>query len=782
MRYVKFFKSQLQNFINGVSDEQAARSTIPLHSRPHRKASTVDQTYADNEIFDDLATPQVAERYTQEDLKDFLNLYSTHTWTYRCVNTIATAAANVDFVFKQGKKIVDQDEVGGWLKQPNFFMTWYDLFETMWLHCELAGNSFWEIQRNPAGKVVNIFPLRPDRIEIVPDPKKRILKYRYNVNGTFIDYEPEEIIHFKYTDAKAEFWGISAASAARTTTTIDFYAVAWNKEFFQRGAEPGAVLESPETLTDLAYNRIMKVWNKRHRGKPHEIALLEEGMKYHQITSSHSDMQYLEGRAKNVNEIGGVYNVPPFYLNQEGGGPPNEQKKRFYQTNIIPKVTKFEKFLNAFLFEAEGYKIDFLTKSLPMIIEDEEIKSRIAQSNVTHGIWTQNEARRIEWDMEPKPWGDTWHQPVGLFDTLKPELRPVAGGMAGDEKKPGEKPPGDMPGNANVTSARAAGTHPSQVRAPREKADTGLTPISKMEMAEPRWDIAEEVDDWTEYMFWKQAAGPDEMVLRAQLAEFFEGQGERVLPRLAHNWPIHKADEGLSAEERRSIVETILKLLMDEKAEQGAMRSFMTPTAESMISKHGQVLLNTHGVSVPFVHTAPEVKQFMQDFTASQVRHITSTTREILKTQLLKAAEEGESIKAVLGRIRDVFSGDIAVQRAQKIARTELVTMSNGGRYLAAKQSGVFTKKRWVSEKLATTRKEPGGANHLVMHGIEKGMDEPFECSNRKGGVDLMLFPGADEGSAENVCNCVCVLRYKRTNAFDRLFDEKPTGAAGAVA
>lgn len=437
-------------FLTQLKSIFGRKKYIPLKKADQPKS-------APDDIFDDLQRPMVAERYTEATLQDFLNLYSSHTWVYRCANTIASACASTDFIFKQDGKEIPPEQYTGILKTPNFFMTWYDLIETTFLHLELAGNSFWEIQRMPGtGEIVNIFPLRPDRVEIVPDSKKRISHYVYTVNGVPVSYMPDEILHFKYSDAKAEFLGVPPCAAAQNTIMLDFYAVAWNKDFFNKGAEPGFVLETEHTLTDFAYQRLQKLWGKRHRGKAHEFALLEEGLKYKAVTSNHADMKYLEGRDKNAYEIAGTYNVPPFFLGLEGGGAPNEQKKRFYQGNIAPKLTKLERFLNSFLFASQGYRIDFLTKSMPMIIEDEKIKADLAQSNVSHGIWTINEARRIEWDLPPVPWGDSYFMPVGLYDVQKPETRPGAEF-------------GDMPGNAPVDSGERAGlSDPSQVRGPRE--------------------------------------------------------------------------------------------------------------------------------------------------------------------------------------------------------------------------------------------------------------------------------------------------------------------------
>jgi hypothetical protein len=253
------------------------------------------------------------------------------------------------------------------------------------------------------------------------------------------------------------------------------------------------------------------------------------------------------------------------------------------------------------------------------------------------------------------------------------------------------------------------------------------------------------ISDKTEYRIWKAQVEDDEKGLRVMFADYFRDQGERIASQLALHWPVQKAD---------SPADELVQRVFDLSQENGELRATLVPRAERLLLDYGKGLLESKQLDIPFLPTHPGVREFMEGFGASQVRHINETTQELLRDQLTEALEAGDGIKAVLSRINEVFDGDISVSRAQRIARTEIVTLGNNGRLEAARQSGVLKKKRWISEQLGTTR-----STHAAMHGVEVELDQPFMVRSRKG-IDKMQCPGDPSASAENVVNCLCVASY----------------------
>ena len=82
-------------------------------------------------------------------------------------------------------------------------------------------------------------------------------------------------------------------------------------KFFTNDAAPGGVLEHPGVLKNP--DKVRESWNKLFRGSAnsHQIAVLEEGLKYQPIGISPEQAQFLETRKFQINEIARIFRVPP---------------------------------------------------------------------------------------------------------------------------------------------------------------------------------------------------------------------------------------------------------------------------------------------------------------------------------------------------------------------------------------------------------------------------------------------------------------------------------------
>src|SRR3990167_5333669 len=224
---------------------------------------------------------------TANELKDFLELYQIHPWVYSAVTAISTAAAGVPYQVLDGKeKEVKYEEICSTLCNPNPHQVWFEFIEQTFIYLELTGNCFWEEVKDENGNVLALYPLRPDKMKILPHPKTKVMGYIYEPRpGHEILYSPTEITHIKYHSSLDEYWGISPAYAAQNSLILDMYATSYNKKFFTNSAVPEGVLETEGSISDQTYRRLRQEWIKRHQGvgKAFEIAILEEGLKYKPI-------------------------------------------------------------------------------------------------------------------------------------------------------------------------------------------------------------------------------------------------------------------------------------------------------------------------------------------------------------------------------------------------------------------------------------------------------------------------------------------------------------------
>ena len=133
-------------------------------------------------------------------------------------------------------------------------------------------------------------------------------------------------------------------------------------------------------------------------------------------------------------------------------------------------------------------------------------------------------------------------------------------------------------------------------------------------------------------------------------------------------------------------------------------------------------------------------------------------TRELadeIGDALRAAFENGESIDGAMGRIAGVLGVDPADPgavgyRAERIARTELLSIMNGSSYAQAEASGVRLSKRWVATSDARTRAE---------HAALDGKTIPMAAKFSVGGIQAD-GPHASGLPASQVVNCRCRLVF----------------------
>lgn len=138
----------------------------------------------------------------------------------------------------------------------------------------------------------------------------------------------------------------------------------------------------------------------------------------------------------------------------------------------------------------------------------------------------------------------------------------------------------------------------------------------------------------------------------------------------------------------------------------------------------------------------------------NKIKLITGTSRDEYIKNVQKAINEAVtdklSIYQTISKIEKYCNFE-DMYRAERIARTELISASNEGVKVGADNTGVPYLKEWISTQDDRTRD-----NHLEMDGKTVGENEKFAVKTADGSVDYMDFPGASQGSAGNVINCRC--------------------------
>jgi len=199
-------------------------------------------------------------------------------------------------------------------KRPNPFMTGEHFREIGWQHMELVGEWYWVVNRGPSGKGIplEIWPVRPDRMEPVADREKFLAGWIYTgPNGEAVPLTCDEVIQIKYPDPSDIYRGMSAVQSLLADIDAAKYTAQYTRNFFLNSAVPGGVVTFNKRLSDTEFQEFTDRWREQHQGvsRSHRVGVLEMGATWQPNVYTLRDMQFVELRRVNSDEMRRAYRI-----------------------------------------------------------------------------------------------------------------------------------------------------------------------------------------------------------------------------------------------------------------------------------------------------------------------------------------------------------------------------------------------------------------------------------------------------------------------------------------
>lgn len=247
---------------------------------------------------------------------------------YACVNLLAGAIATLPInVFDRAPdgelSPLPSDDLWWMLNEqmtPRWAAPsgWEFLIQSLLMH----GDGFARIQRNPVGAVVGLEPLHPNRVTVVTDGFKLIYAVEpdptvlHAFRGVQMIVDQDDMLHIPGFG----FDGLRSPSPLRRelrmTGAVALAAQDYSARFFANSARPDFALQTDQPLSPETVERLREQINERHQGaaQSHRPMVLTSGLKVQTISLPHDDMQLLETRQFQIEEIARIYGVPPFMI------------------------------------------------------------------------------------------------------------------------------------------------------------------------------------------------------------------------------------------------------------------------------------------------------------------------------------------------------------------------------------------------------------------------------------------------------------------------------------
>ena len=276
-----------------------------LFSRKKKETRNIDQKTADFIKGVDIDTGQLSNSGVDVDEDSALKISAVYACVKVIAETIASLPLNLMTELTNGdSEKAKQHPLYNLLKvSPNSEMSSFTYREMQMTNLLLWGNAYSLIKRNKQGQIVELYPLKSKNMVVERDAVTNNIKYTYTNNrGITKTYTPKQILHVPAFTFDGVL-GVSPITYAREAMG-----------FFGNGARPGGVLEHPGVVKDP--EKLRDSWNKVYQGtaNSHKVAVLEEGMKYHEIGMSPEDSQFLQTRSFQITEICRIFRVPPHMI------------------------------------------------------------------------------------------------------------------------------------------------------------------------------------------------------------------------------------------------------------------------------------------------------------------------------------------------------------------------------------------------------------------------------------------------------------------------------------
>lgn len=320
----------------------------------------------------------------------------------RCVIEIQQTSAKSGFELKKKlktdgkeKAITIEEFEKSLLKSGGF----RQLKNEIIMSVSIFANGFIRKHLNARKQPIKYSVLDPRYVTIFTDSDLNVVRYQYQppvLKGSIETFTPEEILHVRDNrDLDNPLYGMSILETLVLDVMGDEEAGQSNFYFFANDNIPSAVYILAEGMTKEQQEEQMKIIGEGLKGGHNKHKSIVSGAvkDVKPIRQNHTDMAYKEQRKFTTERICAALGVPRTilgYIEDVNHSNGDSQYEKFIENTIRP----WERLLEEIFSElVRLFQEDAIFSINDEHIDDLEQRSKLAQTNVTNGIWTRNEAR-----------------------------------------------------------------------------------------------------------------------------------------------------------------------------------------------------------------------------------------------------------------------------------------------------------------------------------------------------------------------------------------------------
>jgi len=289
----------------------------------------------------------------------------------------------------------------------NSYQNRVEFFETFVLNHVIFGNAY-ALKVFSGSRLVGLVCLNSGQVE-VELLKDGSVVYHYHHDGGVITYASENIWHWKMFGNGIV--GLSPLAYARNAVGVGLAGDRRIGQVFKNAGKPSGVLTIDGTLKDDQRQLVRHRFKQLTEGGTDTLMVLEASMKFQPISMNPTDIQLLDSRRFQVEDVARFMDVPSVLINDTAGTTAwgtgiGEIMRGWYKRSLFNRVNSLQESMRQNLVPVERRDRTRIVHGFDELLKlDRRERMEASRAAINAGILTPNEARTDE-HLPPMEGGD----------------------------------------------------------------------------------------------------------------------------------------------------------------------------------------------------------------------------------------------------------------------------------------------------------------------------------------------------------------------------------------
>jgi HK97 family phage portal protein len=330
----------------------------------------------------------------------YAELYRRQPWVNTVVNKISNLIARLglqvwDMSSPSGKMLDTSGPYAKLIAKPSPYMDSHSFWQWVAATIEIFGETFLiKIREN--GRVVGFAPMHPAQTKIHRN-QDGTLTYQF-LGHPNQEFHQDDIVPFRSFDPFGAMRGMSRLEPLRSTLMSEDSARRATASWWRNMGRPSMVLQTEKKLGAEGRARVQDAFRAVAGGSSNAggIIVLEDDLKATSMQLSAEEMQYIESRKLNREEVCAVYDIPPAAVHVHDHSTYSnvtEMMRSVYRDSMAPRIAFIESVLDWYVGgDFAGERVARFAVA-EVLRGDFEARAEAMASLVQAGIAKPSEAR-----------------------------------------------------------------------------------------------------------------------------------------------------------------------------------------------------------------------------------------------------------------------------------------------------------------------------------------------------------------------------------------------------